>query len=121
MDIKGLITRDRSDVEWATSTEQGRRLMWNILSHCGIYRDIEGSSDEMLKQVGRRQVGLYLLGLISDASEDRIFDMMREAKNRSIEEKLEYERTIRSKDGTTIDDIIGEFPTYSNGNSEGLF
>jgi hypothetical protein len=123
MDSKDIIKRDRDDIEWVTSTEQGRRAMWKILSYCGVYRDIEGSGNDMLKQIGRRQVGLYLLGLISDASEDRIFEMMKEAKERSIEEKLEYERNNRdtnSKHISTIDNIIGGVDTFSGG-SEGIF
>jgi hypothetical protein len=114
MTEKELQDQNRSDCEWVTSTEQGRRFMWSILSHCGIYRDIEGDSTDMLKQVGRRQVGLHLLALISDASEDRIFDMMREAKQRSIQEKLENERRNQTN-RNNIDDIIGngELPSYS--------
>jgi hypothetical protein len=97
--------------------------MWRLLSYCGVYRDIEGSGNDMLKQIGRRQVGLYLLGLISDSSEDRIFDMMREAKDRAIEEKIDYERNNRdsnTKHVSTIDNIIGGIDSISGG-SEGIF
>jgi hypothetical protein len=78
----------------------------------------------MLKQIGRRQVGLYILGLVADASEDRIFDMMREAKERSIEEKLHYERTNRDNESraiSTVDDILGGVDAYTGGGSEGIF
>lgn len=116
MNSKDLVKRDRDDIEWATSTEQGRRFLWRLLSYCGVYRDIEGSGNEMLKQIGRRQVGLYLLGLITDSSEDRIFDMMREAKERSIEEKLEYERSNRdNKYVNTNDSTIGSADTGIEG------
>ena len=115
MDEKLNAAQERSDVEWILSTAQGRRFTWRLLGHCGIYRDIEGSGDEVFKQVGRRQVGLFLLGLISDASEDRLFEMMREAKNKSIEEKLNYERT---ESGHNIDEFIGELPGYSDGGPE---
>ena len=124
METKEIIQRDRLDVEWITSTEQGRRFMWRLLSYCGVYRDIEGSGNDMLKQIGRRQVGLYILGLVADASEDRIFDMMREAKERSIEEKLHYERANRDNDTrtiSTVDDIIGGVDTNIGGGSEGIF
>jgi hypothetical protein len=124
METKEIIQRDRLDVEWITSTEQGRRFMWRLLSYCGVYRDIEGSGNDMLKQIGRRQVGLYILGLVADASEDRIFDMMREAKERSIEEKLHYERTNRDNESraiSTVDDILGGVDSYTSGGSEGIF
>lgn len=116
MDSKDIIKRDRDDIEWITSTEQGRRAMWKLLSYCGVYRDIEGSGNDMLKQIGRRQVGLYILGLISDASEDRIFEMMKEAKERSIEEKMHYERSNRDTTSRNIDttgSTIGDIDSAS--------
>jgi hypothetical protein len=121
MDSKDIVKRDRDDIEWVTSTEQGRRFVWRLLSYCGIYRDIEGSGNDMLKQIGRRQIGLYLLGLVSDASEERIFQMMKEAKERSIEEKIEYERNNRdTKHINTNDNIIGTIDDIS-GSPEGIF
>lgn len=115
MDEKEKIAQDRSDVEWVTSTEQGRRFLWKVLSHCGVYHDFNGAQEDMLKQIGKRQVGLYLLGIISDASEDRIFEMMREAKNRSIEEKIHHERT--SSNTRSIDSIhnVISGDDYGNG------
>jgi hypothetical protein len=122
MDSREILKQDRDDIEWVTSTEQGRRAMWKILSYCGVYRDIEGSGNDMLKQIGRRQVGLYLLGLIADSSEERIFEMMKEAKERSIEEKIEYERTNRNTDTKHIDtnnNIISGID--DSGGIEGIF
>jgi pimeloyl-CoA synthetase len=121
MSEKEKIQQERSDVEWVTSTEQGRRFLWKILSHCGIYRDIEGNSDEMLKQIGRRQAGLYLLGLITDESEDRFIEMMREAKNRAIEEKIKHDNANNSdtdSNGTSseLDSIIGDSSSASGSN-----
>jgi hypothetical protein len=111
------IKQEKDDCAWVVSTEQGRRFMWKILSHCGVYRDIEtaGGENEAFKQIGRRQVGLHLLGLISDASEDQIFNMMKEAKQRSIEEKIYHERETRKSgatvNDTTIESIIGSAST----------
>jgi len=122
MSEKEKIKLERSDVEWSTSTEQGRRFLWNLMSYCGIYRDIEGNSDDMLKQIGRRQVGLYLLSLITDESEDRYIEMMREAKNRAIEEKIKNDNTSDDSSGTssdnTIDDIVGG---YDSGSGHAIF
>jgi hypothetical protein len=111
MTEKEKIVQERADAEWILSTPQGRRFIWRLLSHCGVYRDIEGSGDDMCKQIGRRQVGLYLMGIVSDASEDRLFEMMREAKTRSIEEKINYERANREHNVSTY--IDGELSGYS--------
>jgi pimeloyl-CoA synthetase len=118
MSEKEKIQLERSDVEWVTSTEQGRRFLWKLLSHCGIYRDIEGDSDEMIKQIGRRQVGLYLLGLITDESEDRFIEMMREAKNRAIEEKIKNDNANRNTSDDDFNDPIG---SYDSGSGNAIF
>jgi hypothetical protein len=82
------------------------------LSHCGIYRDIEGQGEIAAKQIGRRQVGLFLLDIISDASEDNLEIMMREAREEAKREKIEYERNNRAN--TTASYIDGELPTIGD-------
>jgi hypothetical protein len=109
MTEKEKLIQERTDAEWVISTSQGRRFMWRLLSDCGIYKDYHGSQDEIFKQIGRRQIGLHLLGIISDASEDRLFEMMREAKTRSTEEKIQYERANRD----VVNNYIDELPGYT--------
>lgn len=109
MTEKEKLIQDRVAVEWVLSTPQGRRFVWRILSDCGIYKDYQGSNDEVFKQIGRRQIGLHLLSIISDASEDRLFEMMREAKTRSAEERIEYERANRD----VVNNYIDELPGYT--------
>lgn len=121
----------RSDTEWVMSTEQGRRWVWTVLSFCGVYHDFSGTKDELLKQVGKRQIGLYLMGIISDASEELLFRMMREAKNQAEEEEYEHRKQrasdsdtgnsdSRDKGFTDLDDLIGDFDTYSSGSGPAI-
>lgn len=103
---------ERTDLEVVMATPSGRRVMWRILSHCGIYRDIEGVGESAFKQIGRRQVGLHLLNILSDASEDRLEEMMREARNQAKQEKEEYERANKQH---AIDTYIdGELPEFGS-------
>jgi hypothetical protein len=123
MDIEKEREREqRDDVIDLMSTEQGRRFVWRLLSYTGIYRAHEGDSESILKQEGRRQVGLYLLGIVSDVAEDRVFDMMREAKNQSIQEKLQHEQSNNTNRSSVLDSYIGDdtdsggyFASYSSG------
>lgn len=114
------IELEKSDARDALSTEQGRRFLWRVLSHCGVYKDFEGEGEHIHKQIGRRSVGLWLMGIVSDASEEHLFQMMREAKNRSIEEKIKNEHAKRDTDRDNIDSIIGDasdtykLPSYSS-------
>jgi hypothetical protein len=89
------IRQQKADIESVMSTENGRRFVWRILEYCGVYRDIVGDQNEMLKQIGNRQTGLYIMGLIDDACGDKLFRMMTESKNVSKEEELFYEREDR--------------------------
>jgi len=84
---KFLREQEKLDIQTVMSTENGRRFLWRLLANCGIYRDIEGDTTQMLKQIGRRQSGLYLLSIISEADEESTFRMMKEAKYRDEEEK----------------------------------
>jgi hypothetical protein len=102
------------DTQWVTSTEQGRRFLWEFLSFCGIYHDIEGTDNQIFKQIGRRQAGLHLLSLISNASPEKLKQMMDEANQRDIEEKIKYDRTNRKHSNTELNDTGGSPATSSN-------
>lgn len=88
---KTQLALQRLDIEAVMGSEHGRRFIWRILQYCGIYRDIEGDRDDMLKQLGNRQTGLYILGIISDVCEDQVFQMMKEAKNQALMEEEYYD------------------------------
>lgn len=76
---------ETQDIKSILNTEYGRRFMWRLLGHCGIYRDLEGDVNDLLRQSGKRSVGLFLLSILSEVDEDKVFLMMKEAKNKAKE------------------------------------
>jgi len=56
-----------SDMETVLSTNQGRNVVWWVLSQCGIY-DTNFAEDDRKTNflLGRRDVGLAVIGLMSD-------------------------------------------------------
>ena len=56
-----------SDMETVLSTNQGRNVIWWVLSQCGIY-DTNFAEDDRKTNflLGRRDVGLAVIGLMSD-------------------------------------------------------
>ena len=78
----------KDDLKWVSSTAQGRKFIWEMLSYCGVYKDLAGEPVEVAKQLGKRQVGLHILGLLDDLNDEIIFSMMREAKNRKREQEI---------------------------------
>ena len=80
-------------------TENGRRLVWRLLSHCGIYRDIhEEEPVEMARQLGRRSVGLWLLQVLADVNQDAVFIMMKEAKAQEDEIRIILEQRKKQEE-----------------------
>lgn len=48
-------------------TEQGKEVMWHILSQCGIYDNAYTGDNTTFFNLGRREIGLMLIGLMHDA------------------------------------------------------
>lgn len=47
-------------------TQDGKRVIWHILSQCGVYdTNYTGNNDTFFLQ-GRRDIGLNIIGLLSD-------------------------------------------------------
>ena len=111
----------RADVGWVVSTEQGRRFIWELLAFCGVYRALEGEPNQMLVQEGTRRVGLHLLGITTEASEDLVFTMMQEAKNRSLEDKHERSKhdDIDTSPGSTSSGSDSEYDIATGGYDSG--
>lgn len=93
------LIQQSEDIKNIMRNESTRRFMWRVLSYCGIYRDVEGESLDIQKQLGRRQVGLFLLGILSDVDDEQVFTMMREAKNKKQEDTYARHREQNASDG----------------------
>jgi hypothetical protein len=105
------IKQERDDVAWIMDTLQGRRFMWRVLGFCGVFHDGEGSTEQILKQLGKRSVGLFLMGITTDAAQESYFTMMREADHRAIEEQIKHDN---ANDTTTTYDYSGIGTTPAN-------
>ena len=56
-----------SDMETVLSTNQGRNVVWWVLSQCGIYDTNFGEDDRKTNfLLGRKDIGLAIIGLMSD-------------------------------------------------------
>ena len=69
----------RLDLRNTMSTPHGRRLMWHILSTCGLYANcFDGSGARTAFNCGRQAVGQQLLAEILAAAPDEYMTMQRE-------------------------------------------
>ena len=106
-------------LEWVARTEQGRRFLWDTLTFCGVYQDVAGEPNDVFKKLGKREVGLHLLGSLTDLDEELIFKMMREAKNRNIEQEIKNDSTSNTGSGNaSSSSILDSLVNGSAGDSD---
>jgi hypothetical protein len=91
---KQRIELERS-VEYVTGTEVGRRLLWDIISYCGVYKDLGGENSQVFKDLGKREVGLHILDLLDIVDDEIIIKMMKESKQRTKNLEIENERRTK--------------------------
>ena len=73
--------REANDLRAVLQTDQGRRVMWRLLEHCGVFRSTftgHGARDAFNE--GARNVGLFVMGELIAADPDALTSMMQESK-----------------------------------------
>lgn len=93
MTVEEMIERDQAtDLSYVLRTENGRRFLWRLIAHCGVYQDC--GSEDTERFMGRRSVGLFIMGILAEHDEDKVFEMMREAKAYRAETDLVASRQL---------------------------
>ncbi len=73
--------REVDDLRAVVATPEGRRVMWRMLEHCGVFRSTftgHGARDAFNE--GARNVGLFVMGELAEAEPDVITTMLKESK-----------------------------------------
>lgn len=87
-------------IESVMRTTDGRLVMWDLLSRCGVFGSIWHPSAEIHYRAGKQDMGHEIQALLLQASED-LYDLMaREARARAKREASETDahHTARSED-----------------------
>jgi response regulator of citrate/malate metabolism len=74
-------------VENTFMTPQGRKVAWELLNQCGVFRTTFRRNAESAFLEGRRSVGLDLLSLIGEADYQLLGDILLMGFKQSQEEK----------------------------------
>jgi hypothetical protein len=79
-----------NDLRWVLDDPRGRRVLWRLMAHCHVYEslwrsDADGGDRVMLRDTGRRDVGLFIFAEVMEARESAYAQMMREAKKEEID------------------------------------
>lgn len=68
-----------ADLKWLAGNVQGRRIIWRLLDRAGIYRtSFNHSGSLMAFNEGKRDMGLFLLAEVSEASPNGLLKLIAE-------------------------------------------
>ena len=71
--------REVGDLKWLMANVQGRRIVWRLLDRAGIYRtSFNHSGSLMAFAEGKREMGLFLLAEVSEASTGGLLKLISE-------------------------------------------
>lgn len=67
------------DLKWLMANAQGRRIVWRLLERAGVYRSsFNHSGSVMAHNEGRRDMGLFLLAEVTEASPSGLLKLITE-------------------------------------------
>ncbi len=95
----GRKERDRrgqelSDLSAVLATPAGRRVLWRLLGECRVFETPTHTRGDMTHQnIGRGDVGRFLIAEINEASDDAWLTMQQEARAVTKREHVEAEAT----------------------------
>lgn len=77
--------QERDDYKWLMSDPRGRRIMWGIISFCGVYRtSFHTSGSQTAFNEGMRNTGLMLNDKICTYTLDSALQMQNEAREGAV-------------------------------------
>lgn len=79
---KKLKRSELDDLSFVLGDKRGRRLYWNQMKECGIYREsfVPNEADSTAYNEGQRNIGLRMLAKVMDLDPTLYIKMAQEAK-----------------------------------------
>ncbi len=71
-----------NDLRVILKLPEGRRIIWRLLGHCSVFESIWDPSSRIHKNAGRQDVGHFILGEVTEADDESLLKMMKEAKDK---------------------------------------
>ena len=71
-------TQELNDIKWLMAHKQGRRFVHRLLGRAGVYRSSFTNSGQTNFLEGERNVGLFVINEVSEASFDNYLTMLQE-------------------------------------------
>ena len=77
---------EMQDLRKILGTIEGRRFVWRLLSECKVFGSIWHPSAQIHYNAGKQDFGHFILAEVGEASQDYLFKMMLENKNKEERE-----------------------------------
>lgn len=91
--------RNLNDIRHIVATVEGRRLYWNLMVTCGIFKTtFTGETNGTMFNEGRRSIGLKMLYDLMEAKPSVFEQMKRENDSELKREQNEIEEEIEKDD-----------------------
>lgn len=74
------LERDGEDLAKVLTAIEGRRTMWRLLEHCGVFETVWENSARIHYNAGRQDVGHYIMQEIIKAEPEAFAKMMNEKR-----------------------------------------
>ena len=74
-----------NDVRYMLNDRRGRRFVWRMLTHAGVYNSIWVQSAEIHYKAGKQDFGHWLMAQVLEASEDAYTLMVKENRTKQGE------------------------------------
>lgn len=72
---------EKDDLKSVLVTLEGRRWLWGLLNHCGVFGTVFSQDQNLMSwRSGRQDVGHWVMSKITEAHEDAFQVMMSESK-----------------------------------------
>lgn len=73
--------REVEDFKWLMADKRGRRIVWRLLEHAGVYRTSFTGNSETFFREGCRSMGLLIVGEIHESCPKHYLTMLEEQKS----------------------------------------
>jgi hypothetical protein len=73
---------EESDIRWLMSSRRGRRMLWRLMDHAGVFRSVfSTNATAMAFAEGNRNYGLRILTMVTALCPEHYPAMMKEQSN----------------------------------------
>ena len=81
---RGKREQDLNDLITVLNTKEGRRVLWRLLEHCGVFSSVFDPSARIYRNSGKQDVGHFIMSEISEADQEFLFVMMKENQGEKL-------------------------------------